>query len=332
MNTRVREAQVFFIAKALIMKRFICLNSEKLANRKFDVPGKGSGFTNLLYDMPLVKYKFTPYPNRSQIFLIKPQMKMMRKLNVVIFLLVTLSSCGIVRPGEVGVKQRFGKIIGDVRDPGAYLHNPFTARIVKVPTRTINMPTQLSGLPTKEGLTVTCELAVLFHIEKEYAVKVVKTVGVRNGEGIIQSVLRSAVADVTATFLAKDLHTSERRQIETAIEKRMTTLLGDRGFVVEAILLKSIQLPRKLSNAIEEKLEAEQRAQTMRFELEREKQEAERVKIQAEGIRDAQKIIAEGLSDLIIKYQSIQAFKELSKSNNAKVIITDGKAPFLINE
>lgn len=257
----------------------------------------------------------------------------MRKYTFLLLLLpVLVSSCSIVRPGEVGVKQKLGKIIGQERDPGSYIHNPLLSKFVKVPTRTINMPIRLDYLPTKEGLSVSCELAVLFHIEREHAVEIVQTVGVRNGEGIISSVLRSAVADVTAQFFAKDLHTSERHEIESAIAKRMTRLLGDRGFVVEAVLLKSIQLPAKLSRAIEQKLEAEQRAQTMEFELDRQRSEAERQRIEAEGIRNAQKIISEGLNELILKYQSIEAFKQLSKSNNAKVIITDGQAPLLIDE
>lgn len=244
----------------------------------------------------------------------------------------SLSSCGIVRPGEVGVKQRLGKIKGGVRQPGMYFHNPFFSKIVKVPTRTINMYASLSSLPTKEGLTISCDLSVLFHIEKEYAIKVVQTVGVRNGEDIIMSVLRSSVADVTANFFAKDLHTSERHQIEIAIAEKMTERLGDRGFVVESVLLKSINLPANLSRTIEEKLQAEQRAQTMKFVLERERQEAERMKIEAEAIRDAQIIINESLNEITLRYLSIEAFKELSKSNNAKVIITNGKTPFLINE
>ncbi len=258
------------------------------------------------------------------------------KLIVSIFLLVifsfSLSSCGIVRPGEVGVKQRFGKIIGGVRQPGMYLHNPFFSKIVKVPTRTINMYASLTSLPTKEGLNISCDLSVLFHIEEKYALQVVQTVGVKNGEDIIMSVLRSSVADVTAQFAAKDLYTSERHQIETAIAEKMTERMGDRGFKVESILLKSIILPAQLSRTIEEKLQAEQQSQTMQFILERQRQEAERMKIEAEGIRDAQKIISESLNEMTLKYLSIEAFKELSKSNNAKVIITNGKTPFLINE
>ncbi|WP_338768046.1 prohibitin family protein [Bernardetia sp. ABR2-2B] len=244
----------------------------------------------------------------------------------------SLSSCGIVRPGEVGVKQRLGKIKGGVRQPGMYFHNPFFTKIVKVPTRTINMYASLNSLPTKEGLNISCDLSVLFHIQEAYAIKIVQTVGVRNGEDVIRSVLRSSVADVTAQFFAKDLYTSERHEIELAIAKKMMERLGDRGFVIESVLLKSINLPPNLSRTIEEKLQAEQRAQTMQFVLERERQEAERMKIEAEAIRDAQKIINESLNEITLKYLSIEAFKELSKSNNSKVIITNGKTPFLIDE
>ena len=250
----------------------------------------------------------------------------------VIFFTFSLSSCGIVRPGEVGVKQRLGKIKGGVRQPGMYLHNPFFTKIVKVPTRTLNMYASLNSLPTKEGLNISCDLSVLFHIQESYAIKVVQTVGVKNGEEVIRSVLRSSVADVTAQFFAKDLYTSERHEIELAIAKKMTERLGDRGFVVESVLLKSINLPHNLARTIEEKLQAEQQAQTMKFVLERQRQEAERMKIEAEAIRDAQKIINESLNEITLKYLSIEAFKELSKSGNAKVIVTDGKAPFLIND
>lgn len=226
---------------------------------------------------------------------LKIKSKLILSLLLVAIFSFSISSCGIVRPGEVGVKQRLGKIKGGVRKPGMYLHNPFFSKIVKVPTRTINMYASLTSLPTKEGLNISCDLSVLFHIQEEYAIKIVQTVGVRNGQDVIMSVLRSSVADVTAQFFAKDLYTSERHQIELAIAEKMTERLGDRGFVVESVLLKSINLPTNLSRTIEEKLQAEQQAQTMQFVLERQRQEAERMKIEAEAIRDAQKIINESL-------------------------------------
>ncbi|HRI29537.1 MAG TPA: prohibitin family protein, partial [Chitinophagales bacterium] len=108
--------------------------------------------------------------------------------------------------------------------------------------------------------------------------------------------------------------------------------LNGRGFNIEAVLLKSIQLPPSLATAIEDKLAAEQFAQRMEFELQRERLEAERKIIEAQGVRDAQKILSEGLNEQIIKLRSIDAFKELSASPNTKIIITDGKTPLLIND
>ncbi len=110
----------------------------------------------------------------------------------------------------------------------------------------------------------------------------------------------------------------------------MMQTLASRGLVVENVLLKSIRLPNDLARAVEEKLEAEQRSEQMKFVLDRERQEADRRKIEAQGIRDAQRILAEGLTPLVLAFQSIEAFRELARSPNTKVIITDGKSPILL--
>jgi regulator of protease activity HflC (stomatin/prohibitin superfamily) len=145
-------------------------------------------------------------------------------------------------------------------------------------------------------------------------------------------VFRSAVADVTSRFYAKDMHTGERGTIEKAIKDQMMTYLEGKGIHVEAVLLKSIQMPGSLARAIEEKLEAEQQAQRMEFVLEQAKREAEQKRIEAEGIRDAQIIIAEGLDPAILQFKSIEAFLELAKSPNAKIIVSDGDLPMMMNQ
>jgi prohibitin 1 len=127
------------------------------------------------------------------------------------------------------------------------------------------------------------------------------------------------------------MHSGKRADIEYSIKGKMEETLANQGIIIEAVLLKSIQLPRGLSSSIEQKLQAEQDAMRMVFLLDQSKFEAERKIIEATGERDAQKILAEGLTDEIIKIRSIEAFIELSKSNNAKVIISDGQAPYLIN-
>lgn len=246
--------------------------------------------------------------------------------------LALLTSCATVKQDEVGVKRRFGKLVPKILSPGLYTFNPFFSTVLKVPTRTINMQINLESLPSKEGLTIASELAILYHVKPEYAIKILESVGrISNGEQIILSVLRSAAADVTSKFYAKDMHTSERENIERAIATKMTEILGDRGFVIENVLLKSIRLPSGLAKAIEDKLESEQDAQRMEFILNKERREAERKRVEAEGVRDAQKIISEGLTNLLIQYKSLEVMQNLSTSPNTKIIITDGRTPYLIN-
>jgi regulator of protease activity HflC (stomatin/prohibitin superfamily) len=144
-------------------------------------------------------------------------------------------------------------------------------------------------------------------------------------------VFRSAVSDVSARFFAKDMHSSKRAQIEKEVQERMNEILLERGFMIESVLMKSVRLPEGLTQSIEEKLQAEQESQRMEFVLSREKMEADRLKIEAEGIRDYQRIISEGLNPMILQFMSIEAFRELSKSSNSKVIITDGKTPLMLN-
>ena len=128
------------------------------------------------------------------------------------------------------------------------------------------------------------------------------------------------------------MHTGQRAKIEIDIRDQMMSLLDGKGIQIEAVLLKSIQMPPSLATAIEEKLEAEQQAQRMEFVLQEARQEAERKTIEATGVRDAQKIIAEGLDRNILQFKSIEAFLELAKSPNSKVIISDGDMPMLVGE
>lgn len=160
---------------------------------------------------------------------------------------------------------------------------------------------------------------------------VIETIGEEYEDSVIISVFRSAAADVSARFLAKDMYSAERTTIEREIAATMSKLVGPRGFVVEAILMKSIKLPLGLSRAIEEKLQSEQQAQRMQFVLDQERSEAERRRVEAAGIRDSQKIIADGLTPALIQWKTIEAFKRLAESPNSKIIFTDGRTPLLID-
>jgi regulator of protease activity HflC (stomatin/prohibitin superfamily) len=208
--------------------------------------------------------------------------------------------------------------------------NPLTSKIVRTSIQTRNLELSLN-LPSKEGLSITSQISILYRLEKNEVVKIVNNLGI-NYEGIIANVFRSASADVCSQYFAKDMHSGKRSEIESDIRKKMADNLLSKGVIIESVLMKSIQLPLGLSKSIENKLQAEQDAMRMEFVLQQEKFEAERKIIEAKGTRDAQKILSEGLTIEILKLRSIDAFNELSKSPNTKIIVTDGKTPFLINQ
>lgn len=245
-------------------------------------------------------------------------------------LMFSLSACATVRQDEVGVKRTLGRVSQKSSPPGGQLIFPGFTSVIRVPARTVNREVRLD-LPTKEGLNVAADVSILYRIKPELAPKILETAGLAYEEVLILPVFRSAAADVSARFMAKDLHSGERAVIERAILTQMSQTLDARGFVVENVLMKSIRLPAGLADAVEQKLEAEQRAEQMKFVLEREKQEAQRKRLEAEGVRDAQQIINAGLTPAVISFQSIQAFRELAQSPNAKLIVTDGRSPFLIS-
>ncbi len=255
--------------------------------------------------------------------------EVMKKLVMFLGTSLLMTSCAVVRPGEAGMKQRLGKLDDQVKTQGTIWYNPFTTTVIKESIQTNNLELLLS-LPSKEGLSVVSEISILHRLEVDKVPEILEKIG-PNYRDVITSVFRSASADVCSKFFAKDMHSGKRDEIEAAIQERMYTNLKDRGIIIEAVLLKSIQLPAGLSSSIEQKLQAEQDAMRMEFILQQEKLEADRKIIAAKGTSDAQKILSEGLTPAIIQIRSIEAFMELAKSSNAKVIITDGKTPYLIN-
>lgn len=253
----------------------------------------------------------------------------MRKLFVIACILC-LGSCAIIKPDEVGVKRKMGQLKGDVVGEGVKVHNPFLSTYLRVPIRNINMKINLE-IPSKEGLTIKSEMSILYRIKREKVVDIIREVGLNYEQDLIAPVFRSSLADVSARFMAKDMHTGQRAIIEDEVKKQMMSVIGDKGFVIESVLMKRIELPRSLSQAIESKLAAEQEAQRMQFVLQRERQEAERKKIEAEGIRAAQIILDQGLSENVLRFKALETFRELSQSNNSKLIFYNGKIPFMLN-
>ncbi len=262
-------------------------------------------------------------------------MKRLKKINRV-YVLVLLaaflfSSCVTIRQGEeVGVKRKFGKYQNTPYEEGVRMFNPFFSQIVKVSIQTENLEVRLN-LPSKEGLNILAEVSILYHVLPNEAPDLLRSIGKNFERNVILPVFRSAVADVSSRYFAKDMHTGQRAVIEEAIQQQMMALLDGKGIQIEAVLIKSIQLPTNLAQAIEEKLRAEQQALRMEFVLQEAEMEAKRKRIEAGGIRDAQNIISEGLDPQVLQFKSIEAFLELAKSPNAKIIVTDGDLPVMVS-
>lgn len=251
-----------------------------------------------------------------------------RHLCTALLVLLNLSTtgCAVVKQGDVGLKRVWGRIDPVPLQPGYHAIETVSTDVIHVPIRTTTKTFDFV-LPSKEGLNINARISLLYRVEASRAVDVVSTVGVDYHTTLVGPVFRSQAADVSARFFAKDMYSAKRRAIETEIGEALRAILEPRGFVIEAVLMKSIELPAGLAQSIEQKLQAEQQAEAMQFRIEREKLAADSKRIRAEGDRDAQLIRAEGLTDPVLRLRAIEAFQALAGSNNAKVIITDGRTP-----
>lgn len=241
-------------------------------------------------------------------------------------------STTIVPAGHVGVQDFFGAVSDRVLSPGIALIMPGT-QVVKFSVQTREMK-ETAAVPTSEGLIVTLDVSLLFRLRPEAAGRVYKTVGSRFEDVVIDPQLRSAIRDVTAEHEAKVLYSSTREAVAQNIFKHMQVTLAPRGIEAEQVLLRAVQLPPLLTTAIQEKLQAEQLAQRMKFVLDRERQEADRKRVEAQGIADFQTIVARGISAELLKWKAIEVAAELSKSPNAKIVVLGDKSglPIILSD
>ncbi len=241
-------------------------------------------------------------------------------ITAIIFALIAISQCFTVIPaGHVGVVDFFGTVSSNTLKSGINFVNPM-ARVVKLSIKTQEIK-EVMDVPSKEGLTVKLELSVLFHLDPEKAAEVYKTVGENYVSVILEPQFRSVARGVTAGYEAKALYTSEREMLAQIIMADLQKIVGPRGVVVESSPLRQITLPPGLTAAIEEKLRAEQESQRMQFVLAKERQEADRKRIEAQGISDFQNIVAKGISDQLLRWKGIEATEKLANSQNTKVIV-----------
>jgi regulator of protease activity HflC (stomatin/prohibitin superfamily) len=238
----------------------------------------------------------------------------------VLLALFALTRClTIVPAGHVGVVDLFGSVSPHTLKSGLNLVNPL-ARVAKMSVKTQEIE-EIMDVPSREGLTMQLEASVLFHLDPEQAAEVYKTLGPDYVAILLQPQFRSVTRGVTAQFEARALYTSEREQLAREMAAELKKLVEPRGLVVESTPLRKLTLPRRLAVAIEEKLGAEQESQRMQFVLAREKQEAERRRIEAQGIADFQRTVSQGIDERLLRWKGIEATEKLAASQNTKIVI-----------
>jgi prohibitin 1 len=242
-------------------------------------------------------------------------------LAVVAFLLVILLFNSVTRvgTGHVGVLTLFGRVTGEMLPEGMHVLNPLkTNNEMSIQTQTLK---ESASVPSSEGLVMNLDTSLIYHVDPSKASDVYQKIGPDYEQVLIEPNLRAAIREATASHTANALYTGEREMVAKQIYDQLADLLGKRGFIVESILLRDIQLPATLKTSIEAKQQAEQEALAMNFRLQKETQEAQRKRIEAAGIRDFQQIVAQGISPALLEWKGIEATENLAKSGNAKVVV-----------
>lgn len=234
-------------------------------------------------------------------------------------LILIAKTIAIIPAGHIGVVEFFGHVYDQSLPAGINIVNPLV-NVHEMSTRTEQL-TETADVPSKEGLSVEVDLSALYSLDPEKAPEVYKTLGLNYVGVLLTPQLRSVVRGVTAEYEAKALYTAEREVVAEKMLEQLKPMMETRGIRLEKVLLRSIKLPQILSTAIEKKLEAEQQAEQMKFVLQRESQEAERKRIEAQGISDYNKGVTAGLTDNILKLRGIEATRDLAKSENSKIIV-----------
>ena len=238
-----------------------------------------------------------------------------------IAVILAIAQCFTEIPaGHVGVVDFFGTVSDRTLGAGINVVNPL-AKVVKYSIQTKELKEQMSVL-SREGLTIGLEISALYRLNPDSAASVYKKISGGDYEMIILiPQLRSFSRAVTANFQASALYSTEREQLSERIQKELSDAVTPRGIIVETTPLRNVALPVQLTEAIEQKQKADQESQRMEFILTKEKQEADRKRIEAQGIADFQKIVATGVSDQLLRWKGIEATMKIAESANAKVVI-----------
>ena len=266
---------------------------------------------------------------------------------VLVFLIgILMASVKIINPGTVGVQILFGEIKNTILYEGLNFINPFVdVTKINVQTQNYTMSSvvdegQKAGddaihVLSQDGLEVALDLTILYRVMATEAPAVYRKIGVDFQDKVIRPICRTRIRESAVYFAAIDLYSTKREAFETRIREMIFKDFQERGFVLEQLLVRSINLPKSVKESIERKITADQDAQRMKFVLEKEQQEAERKRVEAKGVADAQKIVSSGLSDKLLQFEMIKVQKELVNSTNSKIIVlgnSKGGVPIIVND
>jgi len=254
---------------------------------------------------------------------------------------ILISSVKQIEPGDVGVQKLFGKVNNNILQSGLNVINPlvdvvtFDVRTQNYTMSAVHDEGDKNGddairVLSADGLEVIIDLTVLYKVIPNEAPRILKKIGTDYRNTIVRPICRTKIRDNAVYYDAVALYSTKRDEFQARIFKTIETDFKDRGLILEQLLVRNITLPESVKAAIESKINAEQDAQKMTFVLQKAKQEAERLRVEAQGIADYQKILSTGLSDRQLQYEMIKA---IATSPNAKLIIMDSKkgAPIIVD-
>lgn len=259
-----------------------------------------------------------------------------KTIGVIVMVVGFLTACiKQIDAGTVGVQSLFGKVSDGVLTSGLNFVNPLVeVEPIDVKTQNYTMSAvrdegdkegdDAIRVLTSDGLEVIVDLTVLYRVIPTEAPKILREIGPNYQDKIVRPVTRTRIRDNAVNYEAVALYSSKRQQFQNKIFQQIEKDFKVRGLLLESLLIRNINLPESVKKTIESKINAEQESQKMQFVLSKEKQEAERKRVEAQGISDYQKIISESLTDRQLQYEQIKAQKELATSPNAKVVIMGG--------
>jgi regulator of protease activity HflC (stomatin/prohibitin superfamily) len=263
---------------------------------------------------------------------------------VIIVLGVLFSAIKIIEPGKVGVQTLFGKVQDDVLESGMHVINPlfditnFDTRTQNYTMSAVHSEGQQQGddairVLSSDGLEVTIDISVLYKVNSSKAPYIYQNIGEDYIDKIVRPITRTAIRDNAVSYQAVELYSVKRQEFQNKTTQTIEKSFVKRGLELQQVLIRNIALPLSVKASIESKINAEQDAQKMQFVLQKERQEADRKRVEAQGIADYQKILSTGLSDKQLQYEAIKAQKEIALSPNSKVIIMGGKGnPIILSD